>query len=86
MHKAGVVYYKLNYSCGLSYICQTRRNLVTGIQDHISNGKPNQELDVAKHLVRNPNHKINLDSAEILGRSDNRRKLRIKETLANCIQ
>ena len=56
-------------------------DLVTRIQKHVPNGKPNQESDVAKHLVCNPNHKINFDSPEILGHSNNRRKLRIKETL-----
>ena len=51
LHNAGVVY-KLNCSCGQSHIGQTHRNLVTGIQDHVLYGKPNQESDVAKHLVR----------------------------------
>ena len=80
MHNAGLVY-KLNCSCGQSYIGQTHRYLVTRIQKHVPNGKPNKESDVAKHLVCNPNHKINFDSPEILGHSNNRRKLRIKETL-----
>ena len=34
-----------------------------------------------KHLVYIPNHKINFDPPEIFGHSNNRRKLRIKETL-----
>ena len=80
LHNAGVVY-KLNCSCGQSYIGQTHRNLATRIQEHVPNGKLNQESDVAKHLVRNPNNKMNFDSPEIPGHSNNRRKLRIKETL-----
>ena len=64
-----------------SYIGQTRRNLVTQIQDHVPNGKPNQQSDVPKHLVRNPNCKTNFDSFQILGHSNNRRKLQIEETL-----
>ena len=74
LHNAGVVY-KLNCSCLQSYIGQTRRNLVTRIQDHVLNGKPNQESDVAKHLVHNSNHQINFDSLEIPGHSNSRRKL-----------
>ena len=85
LHNAGVVY-KLNCSYGQSYIGQTHRNLATRIQEHVPNGKQNQESDVAKHLVGNPNHKINFDSPEILGHRNNRKKLRIKETLANCRQ
>ena len=57
------------------------KNMCKNIQEHVANGKQNQESDVAKHLVRNPNHKINFDSTEIFGHSNNRRKLRIKETL-----
>ena len=80
LHNAGVAY-KLNCSCGQSYIGQTHRNLATRIQEHVPNGKQIQESDVAKHLLRNPNRKINFDSLEILGHSNSRRKLRIKETL-----
>ena len=56
-------------------------NLATRIQEYVPNRKQNQESDVVKHLVRNPNHRINLDSPKVLGHSNNRRKLRIKETL-----
>ena len=80
LHNAGVVY-KLNCSCGKSYIGQTHRNLATRIQEHVPNGKQNQESDFAKHLVCNPNHKINFDFPEMLGHSNHCRKLRIKETL-----
>ena len=73
--------YKLNCSSGQSYIGQTHRNLATRIQEHVPNAKQNQESDVAKHFVRNPNHKINFNSPQILNHSNNRRKLRIKETL-----
>ena len=80
LHNA-VIVSELNCSCEQSYIGQTHRNLATRIQEHVPNEKQNQESDVAKHLVSNPNHKINFDSPEILGHSNNRRKLRIKETL-----
>ena len=43
LHNAGVVY-KLNCSCGQSYIGQTHRNLATRIQEHVPNGKQNQML------------------------------------------
>ena len=80
LHNAGVVY-KLNCSSVQSYIGQTHRNLATRIQEHVPNGKQNQESDVAKHFVRDPNHKINFDSPEILCHSNNCRKPRMKETL-----
>ena len=73
--------YKLNCSCGESYIGPTHRNLATRIQEHVHHGKQNQESDVARHLVRNPDHKINFDFPKILGHSNNRRKLQIKKTL-----
>ena len=80
LHNTRVVY-KLNCSCRQSYIGQTHCNLATRIQEHVPSGKQNQQSAVAKHLVGNPNHKINFDSPEILGHSNNRRKLRIEETL-----
>ena len=80
LHNAGVVY-KLNWSCEQSCIGQVRRNLITRIQDHVPNGKPNQKSDVAKHLVRSPNQKINFDPPEVLGHSNHRRKPLIKETM-----
>ena len=80
LHHAAVLY-KLNCSCGQSCNGKTHSNLATRIQEHVRNGKQNQESDVAKHLVRNPNHKINFDSFEILGHSNNGRKLLIRETL-----
>ena len=60
LHNAGIVY-TLNCTRGQSYIGQTNRNLATRIQEHVPNGKQNQESDVAKHLVRNPNHKLDFD-------------------------
>ena len=72
--------YKLNCSCGQSYIGQTRRNLITKIKDHKPHGKSNQELDVAKLLIRNPNHSIDFNSPEIIGHSSSNRELRLEET------
>ena len=80
LQNSGVVY-KLNCSCGQSYICQTRRNLITRIIDHKPHGKSNQESEVAKHLLLNPSHSIDFNSPAIIGRSSSYRKLRIKETL-----
>ena len=80
LHNAGVVY-TLNCSDRKSCIGQTHRNLVTPIQEPVLNGKSNQESDAAKHLMCNPNLKINFDSPEILSHSNSRRKLQIKETL-----
>ena len=68
-------------SLGQSYICQTRHHLVTRNQDHAPNEKLNQELDNANYLMLNSNHKINFDSPETIGHSNNSRKQRIKETL-----
>ena len=64
-----------------SYISQVRRNLVTRIEDHVPNGKSNQESDVVKHSVGNPNHKFNCGSPEMLGHCKCSGKLPIKESL-----
>ena len=79
-HNSGFVY-KLNCSCGQSYIGQTRRNLITKINDHKPHGKSNQESDVSKHLILNFNHSIDFNSPEIIERSSSNRKLRIKVNL-----
>ena len=77
---SGVVY-KPNCSCGQSYIGQTRRNLITIINDDKPHTKSTQESDVAKYLILNLNHSIEFNSPEIIERSSSNRKLRTKETL-----
>ena len=79
LHSSGAVY-KLNCSCGQSYIGQTKRNLKSRINDHKPKNSTNNETDVSQHLKNNPDHTINFYSPEILVQSNNIRKLRIKET------
>ena len=74
------VVYKINCSCGDTYIGQTKRNLINRLNEH--NPKfSKQETDVTKHLIENSNHKINTNSVKILSYANNWRKLLIKETL-----
>ena len=80
LHSSGVVY-KLNCSCGQSYIGQTKRNLKIRINDHMPKNSTKNETDVSQHLKNNPDHTMNFHSPEILAHSNNIRKLRIKETL-----
>ena len=79
-HSSGVVY-KLNCSCGQSYIGQPKGNLKIRINDHMPKNSTNNETDVSQHLKNNPDHTMNFHYPEILGHSNNIRKLRIKETL-----
>ena len=81
LHSSGVVY-KLNCSCGQSYIEQTKRNLKIRINDHMPKNLTNNETDVSQHLKNNP--KITPDELsfpKILAHNNNIRKLSIKETL-----
>ena len=76
LHLSGVVY-QLTCSCGQNYIGQTKRNLITRLNEH----RTCEDAEVCKHLLNNPNHEINFDSPKILDRSNHVTKLRIKETL-----
>ena len=76
LHSSGVVY-QLTCSCGQNYIGQTKRNLITRLNEH----RTCEDSEVCKHLLNNPNHAINFDSPKILDRSNHVTKLRIKETL-----
>ena len=49
LHSSGVVY-KLNCSCGQSYVGQTKRNLKIRITDHMPKKSTNNEIDVSQHL------------------------------------
>ena len=75
LHSSGVVY-QLTCSCGQSYIGQTKRNLITRLNEH----RTCEDSEVCKHLLNNPNYQINFDSPKILDRCNHVTKLRIKET------
>jgi len=57
------VVYKLTCTCGSNYIGQTRRNLITRINEH----QFDQRSEVCKHLLANPTHRFNFKQPEILG-------------------
>ena len=78
LYSSGVVY-QLICSCGQNYIGQTKRNLITRLNEH----RMCEDYEVCKRLLNNPNHEINFDSPKILDRSNHVTKLRIKETLHN---
>ena len=75
LHSSGVMY-QLTCSCGLTYIGQTKRNLITRFNEH----RTCEDSEVCKHLRNNPNHEINFDLPKILDRSNHVTKLCIKET------
>ena len=78
--KSNVVY-KVNCSCGSSYIGQTKRNLITRLKEHCPTSNSAHETDVTNHLLENPDHKISFNETEILAQANQWRKLLIKETL-----
>ena len=75
-----IVVYKLNCSCGASYIGQTRRNLIFRLQEHNPQTRTNHQTDVTSHLLENPSHSIKFDQPEVLATANNLRELLIKET------
>ena len=74
------VVYKITCNCGDSYIGQTKRNLEFRIKEHKS-GPSRNDRDVSKHLIKNPEHRIDFNNVNILAHSDNWSKLLIQETL-----
>ena len=76
LHSVGVVY-QLTCSCGKKYIGQTKRNLITRLNED----RTCQSSEVCRHLMENSEHTVNFDSPIILDRSNYTTKLRIKETL-----
>ena len=60
------VIYKLNYSCGESYIDQTERNLTLRLKERNLGNKTGTQTNVTKHLLENPSHAINFNEPEIL--------------------
>ena len=75
------VIYQLKCDCGASYIGQTGRNLITRLNNHNIDSPLQQETDVAKHQVDNPNHKIDFNNCAILGFLNHWQKHLIKESL-----
>jgi len=71
------VVYKLTCTCGSNYIGQTRRNLITRINEH----KFDQGSEVCKHLLANPKHRFNFKQPEILGSIVGQKKLHLLEFL-----
>ena len=74
--KYGVVY-KLTCSCGYSYIGQTRRNLMNSLKEHSSSDKS----EVCRHLMDNPDHKVDFAKPNILSSSGDSARLLILESL-----
>ena len=74
--KYGVVY-KLTCSCSSSYIGQTRRNLINRLKEHSSSDKS----EVCRHLMDNPDHKVDFAKPNILSSSGDSARLLILEPL-----
>jgi len=62
---------------GSNDIGQTRRNLITRINEH----KFDQRSEVCKHLLTNPAHRLNFKQPEILGSIVGQKKLHLLESL-----
>ena len=56
LHSSSVVY-QLTCSCGQDYFGQIKRNLIIRLNEHRT-----WDSKDCKHLLNNPNHKINFDS------------------------
>ena len=63
-----------------TYIGHTKRNLVTRLKNH-NPSSSNQEIDVTKHMLDNPNHFIDFNNTTVLATANIWRKLLIKENL-----
>ena len=70
--KYGVVY-KLTCSCGSSYIGQTRRNLIDRLKEHYSSDKS----EVCRHLMDNPDHKVDFAKPNMLSSAGDSARLLI---------
>ena len=71
------VVYKLTCTCGSNYIGQTRRKLITRINEH----KFDLCSEVCKHLLANPTHRFNFKQPEILGSIVSQKELHLLESL-----
>ena len=72
------VVYKINCSCGQSYIGYTMRNLITRLKEHTKT--TGSTTSVGDHLRDNPTCVIDFDNVEILGQTDEYR-IKYLETL-----
>jgi len=71
------IVYKLTCTCVSNYVGQTRRNLITQINEH----KFDQRSEVCKHLLANPTHRFNFKQPEILGSIVGQKELHLLESL-----
>jgi len=71
------VVYKLKCSCGDAYIGQTKRNLLTRINEH----RKSIQSEVNAHLERNPTHTVNFTEPEILASARGGKQLLLLESL-----
>ncbi|KAG6458307.1 hypothetical protein O3G_MSEX010782 [Manduca sexta] len=62
--------YKIDCSCGLSYIGQTKRNIGTRVKEHIADVKYRRSTKsaVAEHSEGGANHYLRLDKPQILAK------------------
>ena len=74
------VVYKLNCSCGRTYIGQTKRNFTSRLKEHHFGNKTGSQTDATKLLLENPSQVINFNETEILTTANHTRELLIKET------
>ena len=74
------VVYKLDCSCGASYIGQTERNLYSRMDEH-AKVVGSSISTVGQHLVDNPGHTVDVKNPAILGWSPYKHKLLLKEAL-----
>ena len=77
----GNVVYRLKCSCGSCYICQTRRNIKSRMEEHNLKAKISYKTDVTKHLLGNPEHTIDFEYPEVLASASNLKELLIKESI-----
>ena len=71
------VVYKLTCTFGSNYIGQTRRNLITRVNEH----KFDKRSEVCKHLFANTTHRFNFKQPEILGSIVGQKELHLLESL-----
>ena len=74
------VVYKLVCSCGAIYIGETERNLAVRLEEHAKVTGSNLSA-VGLHLAAHPDHTVDMTEPGILGSSNYRSKLLIKEAL-----
>ena len=71
-----VIYQIKCKTCGASYIGKTERHLHARIVEH---NNPNSKSAIQMHLQEQPDHDIDAEYAEIIGRASDDTKLQIKE-------